>query len=303
MDSSALLQKIISGDFKTLAKAISKIENENCDELLKLLPFSNKKIIGITGPPGSGKSTLVNCLLSEFINENKKVGVLCIDPSSAFNHGALLGDRIRMNAWYNHPDVYIRSLATRGNMGGLHPAIIEITDIMRSAPFDEIIIETVGVGQTETEIAALADTTIVVLVPEAGDEIQTMKAGLMEIADVFVVNKSDRPDADMFVKGLLTMLAPAFKLKENEIPVVKTIASEKKGIKELVEKIKWHKNLSETTNKRMNILAEKAYRLIQQKRMNNIDKDELAEEIKNAFKKEDFNLYRFAENFENSQIN
>ena len=107
-----------------------------------------------------------------------------------------------MNTWYNHPDVYIRSLARRGNVGGLHPAIIEITDVMKAAPFDKIIIETVGVGQTETEIAALADTTVVVLVPEGGDEIQTMKAGLMEIADVFVVNKSDRPDAEKFVKNL-----------------------------------------------------------------------------------------------------
>ncbi len=297
MDSTAILQNIISGDFKTLAKAISKVENENWDELLKLLPSSHKKIIGITGPPGSGKSTLVNCLISEFINENKKVGVLCVDPSSAFNHGALLGDRIRMNAWYNHPDVYIRSLASRGNMGGLHPSIIEITDIMKSAPFDEIIIETVGVGQTETEIAALADTTIVVLVPEAGDEIQTMKAGLMEVADIFVVNKADRPDADKFVKSLLTMLAPAFKLKENEIPVLKTIAAEKKGINELIEKIRWHKNIPEKSNKRINILVEKAYRLIQQKRMNDINKNELVEEIKKAYKKEDFNLYRFTENF------
>lgn len=297
MDSTAILQNIIIGDFKTLAKAISKIENENWDELLKLLPSSHKKIIGITGPPGSGKSTLVNCLISEFINENKKVGVLCVDPSSAFNHGALLGDRIRMNAWYNHPDVYIRSLASRGNMGGLHPSIIEITDIMKSAPFDEIIIETVGVGQTETEIAALADTTIVVLVPEAGDEIQTMKAGLMEVADIFVVNKADRPDADKFVKSLLTMLAPAFKLKGNEIPVLKTIAAEKKGINELIEKIRWHKNIPEKSNKRINILVEKAYRLIQHKRMNDINKNELIEKIKNIYKKEDFNLYRFTENF------
>jgi LAO/AO transport system kinase len=299
MTAKEILQEIINGDFKTLAKTISKIENNNCDELLKLLPSSNKKIIGVTGPPGAGKSTLADCLVSEYIKEGKKVGVLCVDPSSAFTHGALLGDRVRMNNWYNHPDVYIRSLATRGNTGGLHPAIIEITDVMKAAPLDKIIIETVGVGQTETEIAALADTTIVVLVPEAGDEIQTMKAGLMEIADVFVVNKSDRPESEKFAKNLLAMIAPAFQSKSFKIPVVKTIATEKKGIPELIEKIKWHENLSETNEKKDKLLAEKAYRLIEQKRMRDIDKEKLAAEINEAYKKEDFNLYRFAEKYLN----
>lgn len=296
MTAKELLQQIVTGDFKALAKTISKIENENCDELLKLLPPSNKKIIGITGPPGAGKSTLADCIISEYIQQQKKVGVLCVDPSSAFTRGALLGDRIRMNTWYNHPDVYIRSLATRGNMGGLHPAIIEIIDVMKASPLDKIIIETVGVGQTETEIAGLADTTVVVLVPEAGDEIQTMKAGLMEIADVFVVNKSDRPDAEKFAKNLLMMLTPAFQ-KQNKIPVIKTVATEKKGIAELIKKIEWHENLSETNDKKINLLAEKAYKLIEQKRMCDVDKENLIAEIKDAYKNADFNLYRFAEKY------
>ena len=298
MTDNELLQNIIAGDFKALAKTISKIENETADELLKLLPASTKKIIGITGPPGAGKSTLIDCLIAEYIKQEKKIGILCVDPSSAFTHGALLGDRIRMSTWYNHPDVFIRSLATRGNMGGLHPAIIEITDVMKAAPLDKIIIETVGVGQTETEITALADITIVVLVPEAGDEIQTMKAGLMEIADVFVVNKSDRPDAEKFVKNLRSMLAPAFQLKQKEIPVIKTIATEKTGVDELIKKIEWHENLSETNNKKINLLAEKAYQLIQQKRMNDINKKEILSAINNIYKNADFNLYRFVENFE-----
>ena len=138
------------------------------------------------------------------------MGVLCIDPSSAFSRGAILGDRIRMNRWHDNENVFIRSLASRGNSGGLHPSIIEITDVMKAAPFDEIIIETVGAGQTEIEIAALADTTVVVLVPEAGDDIQMMKAGLMEIADVFVVNKSDRAGAMKFAKKFIEHVSWSF---------------------------------------------------------------------------------------------
>ncbi len=296
MTTKALLETIISGDFKTLSRAISKIENNNCDDLLKLLPPSNKKMLGITGPPGAGKSTLVNCLISEYIKQGKKIGVVCVDPSSAFTHGALLGDRIRMNKWFNHPDVYIRSLASRGNMSGLHPSIIEITDVMKAAPFDKIIIETVGVGQTETEIAALADTTVVVLVPEAGDEIQTMKAGLMEIADVFVVNKSDRPGADKFVKDLSNMLAPAFQLKQKEIPVIKTIATENTGVNELIEKIDLVENAYDA-NKKIELLAEKMFSLIQQKRMRDINKDILIADLSEAYKNPDFNLYKLAEKY------
>ena len=191
-----LLQQIIDGDIKALARSISLVENEveGYEELLQSLPQNNSAtIIGITGPPGAGKSTLTDALIGSLISEEKKIGVLCVDPSSPFNLGALLGDRIRMSEWYNNPNVFIRSLATKGSLGGLHPKIIEITDVMKVAGYNYIIIETVGVGQSEVEIAGLADVTVVVLVPEGGDVIQTMKAGLMEIADIFVVNKSDRP--------------------------------------------------------------------------------------------------------------
>jgi len=218
--------------------------------------------------------------------------VLCIDPSSPFNMGAILGDRIRMSSWYNHPDVFIRSLATRGSMGGLHPKMIEITDLMKTFPFDHIIVETVGVGQSEIEIAGLADVTVVVVVPEAGDEVQTMKAGLMEIADVFVVNKSDRPDADMFVKNLRLMLAPTFSTHYNEVPVVKTIATQKEGVKELLEII-LHELQKHGSDKRSWLLAEKAYQLIQQKRMKDIDKEALKKEIESGSQKGNFNLYKF----------
>ncbi|MBK8494187.1 MAG: methylmalonyl Co-A mutase-associated GTPase MeaB [Chitinophagaceae bacterium] len=224
------INEIKQGNTKTLARCISYIENEveGYEELLQQLPPSQTPIIGITGPPGAGKSTLVDALTGLLVQSGKSVAVICVDPSSPFNLGALLGDRIRMSEWYNNPKVFIRSLATRGSLGGLHPKIIEISDLMKVAGFDFIIVETVGVGQSEIEIAGLADITVVVVVPEAGDEVQTMKAGLMEIADVFVVNKSDRPDADLFVKNLRLMLAPAFHNHNMPVPVIKTIASQKR---------------------------------------------------------------------------
>ncbi|MEO5890363.1 MAG: methylmalonyl Co-A mutase-associated GTPase MeaB [Ferruginibacter sp.] len=291
------LHQVQQGDVKALARCISLVENEvsGYEELLQLLPPSNKPIIGITGPPGAGKSTLTDALIGILVEENKKVGVLCIDPSSPFNLGALLGDRIRMSDWYNNPGVFIRSLATRGSLGGLHPKIIEISDLLKAAPFDYIIIETVGVGQSEIEIAGLADSTIVVVVPEAGDEVQTMKAGLMEIADIFVVNKADRPDADLFVRNLRLMLAPAFHKKDIPIPVIKTIASQKEGIKELFGEIMSHLAHPHFNDKRSWLLAEKAYFLIQQKRMKDINKAEIKNEIDTAGM--DFNLYRFIERY------
>jgi LAO/AO transport system kinase len=289
-----LLKQVQRGDTKALARSISLIENESngYETFLQSIPFNNTKIIGITGPPGAGKSTLVDALIGLLVNNGKRIGVLCIDPSSPFNMGAILGDRIRMSSWYNHPDVFIRSLATRGSMGGLHPKMIEITDLMKTFPFDNIIIETVGVGQSEIEIAGLADVTVVVVVPEAGDEVQTMKAGLMEIADVFVVNKSDRPDADIFVKNLRLMLAPTFSTHYNEVQVVKTIATQKEGVKELLEII-FHELQKHSSDKRSWLLAEKAYQLIQQKRMKDVDKEALKKEIESLGQKNNFNLYKF----------
>jgi len=291
------LHQIEQGELKALARCISLIENEvaGYEELLQLLPPSNKPIVGITGPPGAGKSTLTDALIGTLIEDNKKVGILCIDPSSPFNLGALLGDRIRMSDWYNNPNVFIRSLATRGSLGGLHPKIIEISDLMKAAPFDFIIIETVGVGQSEIEIAGLADVTIVVVVPEAGDEVQTMKAGLMEIADIFVVNKSDRPDADLFVRNLRLMLAPAFHKKDIPIPVIKTIASQKQGIKELYDAIITHIDLHLFNEKKYWLLAEKTFFLIQQKRMKHISKKEIKKLIEDAGN--DFNLYQFIQDY------
>jgi LAO/AO transport system kinase len=294
-----LLEQINKGNNKALARSISFVENEQqgYEEFLSQLPQTqNAKIIGITGPPGAGKSTLVDGLIEEIIKEEKKLAVLCVDPSSPFHLGAVLGDRIRMSKWYTHPAVFIRSLATRGSMGGLHPKIIEITELAKATGYDYVIIETVGVGQSEIEIAGLADTTVVVMVPEAGDEVQTMKAGLMEIADVFVVNKSDRPGADLFVKNLRQMLAPAFHLHKEEIEIIKTVASKNESLAELFTAIKKHLASHHFNEKKYWLLTEKAWKLIQENRMNGISKMKLAEAIKNA-DASSFNLYKFARQF------
>lgn len=296
-----LLQKIKGSDTRSLARAISLIENEQegYEDLLRSVTNNSQTtIIGITGPPGAGKSTLVDAMISGFVDENKKVAVLCVDPSSPFNLGALLGDRIRMSEWYTHPNVFIRSLATRGSMGGLSPKIIEITDLIRFAGFDTIIIETVGVGQSEIEIAGLADVTVVVVVPEGGDEVQTMKAGLMEIADIFVVNKSDRPGADLYIKNLRLMLAPVFNRQASDVPIIATIANEKKGISELMDAIKNKFASGLNKERQLSLLVEKAWQLLMQKRMKDPDKKVLRIQLEAGLKNKNFNLYQFIENMQ-----
>jgi GTPase len=280
--------------FRSVARALTVVENDlaGASDLLKNLQFNKDvPIIGITGPPGAGKSTLVNDLVGQLATDGKKVAVLAIDPTSPFNFGSLLGDRIRMAGLFNHPGVFIRSLATRGSLGGLSAKTIEMTDVLRASGFDHILVETVGVGQSEVEIAGLADITFVVLVPESGDEIQTIKSGMMEIADAFIVNKADREGADMFANNLVKMVQQ----KEKPVPVFKTIASQNQGIAEVVEFIRSH-SASKNTRKQF-LLAEKAYRLIQQKRMAGIERSQLQQAIAETMDKPGFNLYSFVEQY------
>ncbi len=283
------IYKIRKGDFRSLARAISVAENGNLDFLKELAetPLSDAKIIGITGPPGAGKSTLTDALIELLRKEDKKIAVLCVDPSSPFSGGALLGDRVRMSRWYTDEGVFIRSFSSRGSFGGLHPRMIEITELMRVAPFDYIIVETVGVGQSEVEIAFLADTTLVVLVPESGDEIQVMKAGLMEIADIFVLNKADRPEADFFLADLHQL--------DRKIRILKTVATEKKGIKELLEAIR--ADLLTNREGKSKKLAEKAVQLIVQEKMRKINRKEIEELIREAMKEPGFNLFQFVKSY------
>ena len=291
---STTLSTLNRDNFKAVARTLTIVENDldGAADLLKDLRFNkNVPIIGITGPPGAGKSTLVNSLIGNLINTGHKVAVLAIDPTSPFNFGSLLGDRIRMAAHFNHPNVFIRSLATRGSLGGLSAKTIEMADVLRAAEFDYIFIETVGVGQSEIEIAGLADITMVVLVPESGDEIQNIKSGLMEIADAFIINKADRDGADLFANNLKKLVAQ----KDDKLPVFKTVASQNVGINEIIEFITSTKQ--QPNNRKRLLLAEKAYRMIQQKRMADIDKRQLQQAIIKALDSPNFNLYNFVDRY------
>ncbi|MEO6831108.1 MAG: methylmalonyl Co-A mutase-associated GTPase MeaB [Chitinophagaceae bacterium] len=293
----AHLQALHAGNRHALARAITMVENElpGAEEILFSLKNTNAtKLVGVTGPPGSGKSTLVNELIKNWVAQGKKIAVLAVDPSSPFHFGSLLGDRIRMSAFYNHPQVFIRSLASRGALGGLHGRIYEISDLVKEAGFDIIIVETVGVGQSEVDIAGIADCTVVVLVPEAGDMIQTMKAGLLEIADVLVVNKSDHSDAEAMYRNLRIM-AHERRLDGHEIPVFKTISSTGEGVEKLAAEIlKQLNHAAIFSERKAQMQLEKLWQLIQANRMANLSKSLLAGHLKEARTQKNFNIYTLA---------
>lgn len=289
-----LLDKVRHGDSLALARVISLVENESegYRAVLDGLRFDRSvSVTGITGPPGAGKSTLINALANQLVAQGKKVGILAVDPTSPFSRGALLGDRVRMGAHYRNPNVFIRSLATRGSLGGLSAKTLEITDVMKQAGFDHILIETVGVGQSEVEIASLADTTVLVLVPGAGDDVQALKSGIMEIADLFVVNKSDREGADAYVRHIQEMLG--LRAVNVQVPVLKTAAHKGTGVPELAAAIDAHYAALVPATK-LHLLAEKAYRLIRDQRMKDVRLEELEQALLEKSESPDFNIYRFA---------
>jgi LAO/AO transport system kinase len=295
-----LLQGIVQGSKLALARSITLVENEmsGYETLLQSIQFSKKvPIIGITGPPGAGKSSLISSLVGYWLSRQKKIAVIAVDPSSPFTQGAIMGDRVRMNAHYTHPNLFIRSMASRGSLGGLSPKVFEAADVMKAFGFDYIIIETVGVGQSEVEIAALADSTVLVLVPEAGDDIQTIKSGVMEIADIYVLNKSDRDGADAFYKNLVA-LAHAHANADWEAPVVKTVATINKGIEDFAAAIDKHQIAKQYHTKKIQLLTEKAINLIKEIRTRDIDKKALYIELTELSVQQNFNLYRYVSEYD-----
>ncbi len=251
-----LLSEIKKNNYKSISKAISLVENNDFNLINKLsscFPFDKKPHrIGITGPPGAGKSSITNLLIKKYRKDNLKIAVLLVDPSSPFSNGAVLGDRIRMLDYYNDDKVFIRSFGSRGSKGGLSDNINEIADIFSIASYDIIIFETVGVGQIEIDVVEQVDSVVLTLVPESGDDIQMLKAGIIEIADIFVINKSDRSDADKLFTSLQKMLSLVNIDKDKfrwTYPIIKTIATRDKGIDNLIDELKNHfKFLNNKTN-------------------------------------------------------
>lgn len=269
-----LIEQLRSGDARALARAISTVENRSpgWSELLKaLFPHSgHARILGLTGPPGAGKSTLVDHLARHYRKQNQTVGIIAVDPTSPYTGGAILGDRIRMQEHFSDPGIYIRSMATRGSLGGLARSTADVATVLDAAGRDLIMIETVGVGQDEVDIVRLADITVVILVPGMGDDVQTIKAGIMEIADIFVINKSDRDGAERVEREIRALQSLAVRGDKWTPPIVKTVASQGIGVGDLAEAIRDYEAYLQKEN------------LILQKKAQNWQ-DRLVEMLRDAF--------------------
>ena len=240
-DTNNWIERIRSGNLRALARAITAVENrdpQSASLLKSLFPFTGKAlVVGLTGAPGAGKSTLVDQLAREFRKNDRTVGIIAVDPTSPYTGGAILGDRIRMQSHYSDPGIYIRSMATRGSLGGLARTTADVSTVLDASGRDIVLIETVGVGQDEVDIVRLADVTIVILVPGMGDDVQSIKAGIMEIADIFVINKSDREGAERVEREIRAMQSLATRADSWTPPIVKTVASEGLGIADVIDAI------------------------------------------------------------------
>jgi LAO/AO transport system kinase len=285
------IDRLRSGDVRALARAISVVENRSpgWSELLKaLFPHSGKaRVLGLTGPPGAGKSTLVDQLARFYRKHERSVGIIAVDPTSPYTGGAILGDRIRMQDHFSDPGIYIRSMATRGSLGGLARTTADVTTVLDASGRDLIMIETVGVGQDEVDIVRLADVTILILVPGMGDDVQTIKAGIMEIADIFVINKSDRDGAENVEREIRTLQSLAMRHDGWTPPIVKTVASQGVGIAELASAIEDHEAYLQKENLALNKSVENW-----QERLVEMLRDAMLEKARTQLG--DGNLARFA---------
>lgn len=252
MESQKLIERVLAGEPRAVARAISKVEDGAADaaELMRaVFPHTGRGlVVGITGSPGAGKSSLVDKLAALYRGRGERVGIVAVDPSSPFSGGAILGDRIRMQALGLDPGVFIRSMATRGNLGGVARATVDAVAILDAAGFEKVIVETVGVGQDEVEIVKTADVSVVVLVPGMGDDIQAIKAGIMEIGDVFVINKADRDGVLRAEKELEALLSLAHRPDMWMPPIVKTVATESRGLEELAAAVESYREFQRTAS-------------------------------------------------------
>lgn len=284
--ASSLVDRILKRDPRAVARAISKIENDAADsyEILKeLYPHTGRGLtVGVTGAPGAGKSSLVDKLAIEYRRLGRSVGIIAVDPSSPFSGGAILGDRIRMQMLSSDPDVFIRSMATRGKLGGLARATVDAVAVLNAAGYDRTLVETVGVGQDEVDIVKTADVSVVVLVPGMGDDIQAIKAGIMEIADIFVINKAEREGVERTERELIALLEMSERTDGWRPPIIRTVAIQNKGIPEFVEAIErfaeFRGELPEISSRQTGVAENRIVELLRERVLKRVIREALPEE-------------------------